>query len=228
MGGIDIWRIDLQKTGNIAQLRALLSAEEQARADQLRFAEHRQRFIVAHAALRQILAARLDLPPAQIRFSKNAAGKPKIDPAGALTFNLSHSHQGAVVALASERRLGIDLEYRVRKISVNSMLRCFSADEREQLAKLDTVALQQAVLTAWVRKEAYVKALGVGILAALEHFSVDIGSDDPVPLRQPLADDTIAWHQRPITVAADYVGALVADGEAGALTYHDWQGEALP
>jgi 4'-phosphopantetheinyl transferase len=228
MGGIDIWRIDLQKTGNSAPLHVLLSAEERARADQFRFAEHRHRFIVVHAALRQILAARLDLPPTQIRFSNTAAGKPEIDPADALTFNLSHSHQGAVVALASKRRLGIDPGYRARKISVKSMLRCFSADEREQLTKLDTTALQQAVLTTWVRKEAYIKALGVGILAALERFSVDIGSNDPVPLRQPLAGDTIAWHQRPIVVAADYVGALVADGEAGPLTYHDWPGEALP
>jgi 4'-phosphopantetheinyl transferase len=228
MGGIEIWRIDLQKAGDVAQLYALLSAEEQARADLFRFAEHRQRFIVAHAALRQILAAQLDLPPAQIRFSHTAAGKPAIDPASALTFNLSHSHQRAVVALASKRQLGVDLEYRARRISVKRMLSCFSPDEREQLAKLDTTALQQAVLTTWVRKEAYVKALGTGILAALEGFSVEIGCDHPVPLRQPLAGDTIAWHQRPISVATDYVGALVADGKAEPLTYHDWQGEALP
>ena len=77
--GVDVWLIEL--TGQAGSLRSSsreLSPDERDRAGHFYFEEHRQRFIVARAAMRQILSRYVGLAPHELAFSYSAKGKPEL------------------------------------------------------------------------------------------------------------------------------------------------------
>ena len=91
----------------------LLSNEERERAARFAFEPDRRRYIVTRALLRQLLAARLGIPPEAVELAAGARGKPALAgqlAASALRFNVSHCQDVAVYAFASGREVGIDVE----------------------------------------------------------------------------------------------------------------------
>ena len=81
--GIHVWRIDLDAGAQkIRKLEKLLSAQEQDRAARFRQTLHRDRFVISHGAVREILGRYLDLPPASIEFRLSREGKPSIEQTG--------------------------------------------------------------------------------------------------------------------------------------------------
>src|SRR5215468_1627086 len=95
-----------------ACLYATLTGDERNRSARLRLEGDRQRFIVAHGMLRELLGRYLGAHPGQIRFVYNAFGKPDLPPdfGPPLKFNLSHSADLALVAIAAHADIGVDLE----------------------------------------------------------------------------------------------------------------------
>ena len=84
----------------------MLSSEERRQAEKFKFEKDRASYALAHAALRQILAGYLERDPSRLEFSKGAQGKPALvltPDQAALTFNLSHSHEAALVAVTRNR-----------------------------------------------------------------------------------------------------------------------------
>ena len=113
---IHLWTIPLEPPPErVAALRLLLTPEETARADRFHFEHHRRRFTVGRGALRELLAAYLDGAPDDLHFVYGEKGKPFLDgPAAAgddLRFNLSNSHELALVAVGVGHELGVDLEH---------------------------------------------------------------------------------------------------------------------
>jgi len=110
-----VWRASLkQDSATVSELSILLSPDERARADRYQRSVDRDRFIVARAVLRKIIALYLPVSAGAVEFIYNKYGKPAIsdDQNGRnLNFNLSHSHELALYGFASARRLGIDIEY---------------------------------------------------------------------------------------------------------------------
>ncbi len=97
-------------------LRSRLSSDELARAARFHFERDRTRFSVARAALREILAHYLGTSPAEIAFVYGDHGKPALAPPyGDLRFNLSHSHDLALCAVARGSEVGVDVE-RIREL----------------------------------------------------------------------------------------------------------------
>lgn len=85
----------------------LLSEDEATRARRLLFAQAQSRFITGRGMLRELLAAYLDIPPREIRFSYNRHGKPSLP---ALCFNLSHTADTVVYAVSRSAKVGVDIE----------------------------------------------------------------------------------------------------------------------
>lgn len=78
---VHIWRIPLLQSHNLIQsFRSVLSQDEVERADRFHFETHTQRFIVARAAMRQILGRYMEIPPSKLEFSYGAKGKPEFSP----------------------------------------------------------------------------------------------------------------------------------------------------
>ncbi len=151
----------------MTELGDSLDDAERDRAARFRFKRDRQRFVIAHGLLRQLLSAALGC--FKVSLQRGIKGKPALAGKFGLHFNMSHSEDWAVFALASERAVGIDLE------SAESLTR--NGCELSALAArvltprefgfwhaIETDPVRTATfLHAWARKEACVKAAGLSV-----------------------------------------------------------------
>lgn len=148
--------------GPVAPAAAVLSADERARAARLRDAVHRERFVLAHAFLRRELAARIGTPPAAIAFDFGPAGKPQVK---GLEFSLSRSGELAALAVSSCQAVGVDIE-QIRPIDVE-LIAAHHFALREALALAASPEPLACFFRLWTRKEAVLKANGLGIVHSL-------------------------------------------------------------
>ena len=192
-GSVHVWRLPLSE--DLAEeFRPSLSPDELARADRLVFARDRVRFVAARGWLRRILAGYVDGGAAELRFSYGISGKPELaresDQSG-VTFNLSHSGNTALVAVAAGFPVGVDLEEMRPDIDVDLVARShFSVRECGDLDSLPATDRRAAFYRCWVRKEAYLKGLGAGVSRGLQNFSVSLRPGQaPAVLEDTLAPD---------------------------------------
>ena len=100
---------------------------------------------------------------ARFASGREADGKPLLVDGG-ISFNLSHSGGLALYAFTSSAAVGLDVERAGRHLDVLAIAsRAFGAAEARRLEELDDDARERAFLRAWVRHEAELKCLGVGI-----------------------------------------------------------------
>jgi 4'-phosphopantetheinyl transferase len=162
-----------QPSSTIEAAALVLSPEEMRRADGFRFSLHRNRFILAHAALRHILGIYSEYPASSIDFIISPHGKPSLanNQRGKIEFNLSHSEDLAVVAVSFGPILGVDVEQVREMPDWPQMASQFfshaeiAAIERAPLAEKSTMFLR-----LWTRKEALLKAIGTGLQDDLSCF----------------------------------------------------------
>ena len=175
-----------------------LSTAERERADQLSRPEVRRRFIAARSGLRRVLASYLSVPPRSLEFFKGPQGKPALP--GGPQFNLSHSDDLALCAVAHGRQVGIDLE-RLRRIPErDDIARQWFREEEREAYHAESASRDSAFLRLWTRREAYLKAIGTG-LAGLETSS---------------AIDPERWEVHELRPFDGYVGALVVERILGS------------
>jgi 4'-phosphopantetheinyl transferase len=160
---------------HLPALLDVLDDDERRRADRFRVDAARERFVAAHAMLRGLLAARTGAPPQRLRFAAGPHGKPALidAPAAAPHFNLAHSGDLAVVALAGDE-LGADVEaLRPFPRAERFAARFFAPSERRWLEARPADQRGHAALELWTFKEAYLKAVGSGIAMTLAGIEID-------------------------------------------------------
>ena len=197
---VQCWSVRLDvPPERLDSLAATLSPDERKRIARLRFERDRHRFIVARGVLRELLGRYLGILPSQVRFAYNAFGKPELSPefGSSLRFNLSHSADLALIGITTDTRIGVDLEYiRPQPEYLEIARSFFSATEVDELNGLPSPLQTEAFLNCWTRKEAYVKARGMGLAI-------------------PATDRAEAWSIYNLQPAPGYVGALAIE-ETGA------------
>src|ERR1035437_9118414 len=172
-GEVHVWRMELDcAAASAAALRTTLSREEEQRAIRYRSLELCERWTVARRALRCILETYARCEPSVLVFRAGPHGKPALAwPVGDISFNLSHTSGLALVAIAGNGRVGIDAETVRSKIEVEDLSRRFFAPaEAAEILALSPDVQPAAFFTCWTRKEAFVKALGGGLLVPLNRF----------------------------------------------------------
>jgi 4'-phosphopantetheinyl transferase len=181
-------------------------------SEELRIAERAgPRWLLARAGLRVLAARHLDEDPAALRFDEH--GKPRLDPPSPLRFNLSHSGALALVALATEREVGVDVEEVTAGRDLAALTRrTLLARERAAVEEADEREL--AFHRHWVAKEAFAKATGRGVVS-LRSFEVALDGPDGPRLVHAGGDTAEAarWSLHELDVATPYVAALVTEGE---------------
>ncbi len=161
-----------------AELLAPLSAEERRRHQGLSQPARARQFLLSRYLLRQLLACRLGLEPAQLVLTEEAHGRPCLHH-GALDFNLSHSGDWLILAVGTTR-LGVDLEQTRRLGDPLALARRYChPHELAQLQALPAAAQAPAFLRLWSLKEALLKAHGGGLQAGLARFALDL--QRPIP-----------------------------------------------
>ena len=205
---IELWRVDLRVEPTSGEL-ALLSADEQARAARFVFPHDRRRFRAAHVALRRLLAARTGRAAQALAFSAGPFGKPSLTgSAPTCAFNLSHSADVALIALAPSIELGVDVEVlRVVDDALDLAARNFSGAESAQLRSTAATERDRAFLRCWTRKEACLKAIGSGLSIAPETFEAGL---DPRPrvVRIATASSVVSVEVHSLDDADGVIGAI--------------------
>ena len=173
----EVWRVDLSRALTDDECRARLSDVDWARAQRFRFSQHRRRYLVAHVALRDLLSVYLGVAARDLSLIDNAYGKPALADAPGLVFNLSHSEDLALIALASHGELGVDVEQCRALPHEDLARRNFSAVESGRLDRLAPGRRHEGFFACWTRKEAYIKAKGMGLSIPLDAFAVEADPD---------------------------------------------------
>ena|SRR5690349_9764024 len=209
---VHLWRVELDVGAESeAELRETLAPDELARADDFASARARRRFVVARGTLRALLADLLGEPARSIGIEEGASGKPRLAGAGhRLRFNLSHSGGLALICVAEDAEVGVDLE-RLRPVpdAVAIARRRFSVEEAAFVEEGERAELDRRFLLCWTRKEALMKAVGTGLDFALGSFSVPLEpAGGFVELGDPHGGEPKRWQLVDIAIDDDHVAAL--------------------
>jgi 4'-phosphopantetheinyl transferase len=161
---IHVWHTVLNDHSRYYKLfQSWLSEEEKTRIAKFK-PLYRQRFILSHGILRDLLSRYSGQPPEKIQFSYTERGKPIFINQGfnkQIEFNLSHSKERIALAFTHDTPIGIDLEYKIQRKYIDKVAyRFFPAHDYEQLKYLNNEEKLTAFFNAWASNEAVVKALG--------------------------------------------------------------------
>jgi 4'-phosphopantetheinyl transferase len=184
---ISIWSVGLEWPESEVQAAVeILSSGEQERAKRFHRVSDRKHFIVARAALRAILTRYLKVDPRQISLDHNIFGKPRLTGHMCypdLRFNLAHSSGLALYVIANSREVGVDLERIEPEFATMGIARSlFAPEEVAALSSLSNEDFLAGFYRCWTRKEAYVKAKGLGLSLPLQSFVVSVAPPNETPL----------------------------------------------
>jgi 4'-phosphopantetheinyl transferase len=201
---------------------SLLSKDEWVRARRFKYAPDAYRYTASRALLRIVLASYLRLDPRDLVFDYSTNGKPFLSRGGQLRFNLSHSHDVALIGVTHGRQIGVDVERIRDDLEVEQIARqFFSKAEQSALATLPAIRRQRAFFDCWTRKEAFVKARGDGLSLPLDQFDVSLRPDEPARLlaTRPDASEAAAWEAAAVAVGPGYAGAVITQTGPVPLSY---------
>jgi len=218
-----VWRAALE---HCRADEALLQESERVRARRFTFADDRRRFVAEHGLQRRLLGAYCGIAPEALRIEPDAMGKPRLE-GGACAFNGSESAGTALFAVARAGEIGIDVEtLRPERADLRLARRYFHPEEVAKLEGLEAAARTRGFFSVWTRKEALVKAAGLGLRIPLASFRVGVLPREPAgPLGYesdwPGSRD---WRLVPLPLDPDCVGALALPAAAPDPLLLEWAG----
>lgn len=163
------WLVPVADADDVADdLMADLAADDVARLHRLHRRADRARFATVRSHLRRLLSARIGCAPRAVPLTTSDTGKPCLaGSAPGWTFNVSHSGLWGAIALAPStacRAVGIDVEQCLPVAPMAIAEAAFSAEEVASLSRIGSGAARtDAFYARWTAREAYAKALGIGI-----------------------------------------------------------------
>lgn len=169
-GALHLWRIRTDAEGiDLAHGLSLLGERQRTRAARMRHQPYRERYVRAHAGLREILSRYLDTPPGSLRFDYGTAGKPALACAAVpLSFNLTTTGDLALVAVCAgigpSEEIGVDCELIRPRRDIEAVAQRMFAPEAVQAIKAAPPSERLArFYRAWTALEADAKADGRGL-----------------------------------------------------------------
>lgn len=206
----------LRESRLVGACRELLSPEELERGRRYHFERDRHRFLVTRTLVRVVLSRYAPVSPRNWTFVTNRFGRPFIsnpETCPGLTFNLSHTDDLIVLAVARNQRIGVDVERLDRlRSSMEIADRFFATAEASSLRRLPSPARQRRFLEYWTLKESYIKARGRGLSIPLDRFSFDLATPTIRFAVDPDQDHRArAWRFAQLQVSDDHVAALCID-----------------
>ena len=210
---IEVWLAEFGVLSeNLTEFERVLSPDERERANRYRQQQDRVRFIVARGILRMILAGYLGLSPSELEFNYSERGKPQLKSnLSGIEFNVSHSEDKGLFAIALNRRVGIDVEY-IRPIEVLQLAkRFFRESEYLFLSGLEGREQVRAFFKFWTAKEACVKATGEG-LAGLETVEISLSKLESAN-RLEIHNVGCDWMLQSLDLGENYCAAIAVEGK---------------
>jgi len=213
--GADLWLLEEAAIDRLlasSPLDELLAPEERARHARLRHPSVRLRFVGARLLSRHALSAYADVPPSAWRFRLGPFGRPLLDPnPWNLAFNLAHADGLVACVITRGRACGVDVERKpARPEALRLAGRWFSADERGYLEATPPEARSDRFLEYWVLKEAYTKALGVGLTRPFNSFAFSCLPADTIAVSDSGAGEAecARWQFELLRIGTEHVLAI--------------------
>lgn len=221
---IHLWQLNLADFDHAEVEETCLSwltEPELQRYRRYQFDKHRKQLLLGRVLLRRVLSHYHDaIAPTDWQFSYNAYGKPALEAAQnvqSLSFNLSHSGARAVIAVARQGDIGVDVEYAVKPRRIEAIAqRYFSPSEAAELLALPAAQQQARFYDLWTLKEAYIKACGMGLAIPLQHFSYGFEGDSRLSIAfdAEREDSEEGWQFWQLDATPDYRLALASKTDA--------------
>lgn len=222
---VHIWRMTLNQSETTRQdLWQVLSADERQKASRFMFASDSHKYIVARAVLRMILGQYLQVSPTTLQFGYTSYGKPYLQNAMStppLHFNVSHSGDVALYGITRNRRIGVDVE-QMRPLADEAQFvkSIFSPVEQQAFGRIRPSEKQDAFFNGWTRKEAFIKAIGLGLSFPLEAFDVSLSPGLPAQLLEVRGTPGHQeWSMNALSVGPAYKAAYVVEGKQHQSSY---------
>lgn len=212
-GEVHIWEARLV-LGDIElkRLEENLPQDERVHADEFRFPAARRQYLISRGRLRELLSRYLGQAACDIRLVTEGEGKPVIEGGRPLEFNLSHSGDLVLYAVAVGIPVGVDVEkLRPMPRALELAKRFLSPEEHDDLAAATPEQVSPQFFSMWVRREAYAKARGTSVWRVLErhyhHTPADVA-----PQMNPSDQMTSGYSVRLLPDLDGYAGAVAALG----------------
>ncbi|QDE39376.1 4'-phosphopantetheinyl transferase superfamily protein [Luteibacter pinisoli] len=194
-----------------AEAAALLDTRERTRAARFQFPSDRTTYTVAHAAWRVAIGVCLGIPAEDVPLAFTPEGQPRLHGV-ALSTSLSHSrshiHSMVAIAVCTGETIGVDIETVPLKVNLLELMPVFcTPQEITTINGFPWYRREHELLRLWTRKEALLKAFGVGLLTD--------PAKTPAPAHEMLwppegCDHQPACHVRNIETGEMWLGALAA------------------
>jgi 4'-phosphopantetheinyl transferase len=223
---VHVWHVQLEAwEQTIGSLFDLLNAEEQERASRFKFPAPRNQFVISRALLRQALGRYLHRDALDILFVTTGNGKPELSGNAELQFNLSHTAGVTAIAIARNRRVGIDVE-RIKENTEALELadRFFSPQEVQWLRSQPVAEHIPSFFGCWTAKEAYIKAHAQGLSMPLSGFSVlpRPGSANLQLEVNGNPDEASRWSMLRLDLGPGLRAALAVEGKGSRVRLGQW------
>ncbi|WP_405018453.1 4'-phosphopantetheinyl transferase superfamily protein [Kitasatospora sp. NBC_00070] len=223
-GRARVWRVEVTALSAAAatEARWVLDREETRRAATFVRAADRELYLVAHVALRVVLAQALGRPAHRVEYGRadcpgcgGPHGRPVAVAERAPEFSLSHTDGLALIALA-DRPVGVDVERRAVFTGSDGpdIAAQLHPAERAALARLPEPRWADALLACWVRKEAHLKGTGIGLADGLAGHHVGFGPESG-SWAGPTPAGPAGWGLAGVPVPAGYGAAVALRSTAG-------------
>ena len=172
---VHLWLADLPRLKNkISCYEQLLSVEEWRRATKFIQKSDQEKFILSKSVTRIILSRYLNCAPEKVNFKLGEHEKPYIL-GGLLQFNISHSGDYFLLGVTLTNPIGVDIEFEKNNLDFLSLAkRFFSTSEYDAISTVLADEQKSAFYRCWTRKEAFVKATGLGLSFGLSDFEVAV------------------------------------------------------
>lgn len=201
-GTVDVWRIPLDVPEWLRE-RVTACLDEAERLTLARMRVGAERWAVARAARREILARCIGAQAAALRMGTDGDGKPRLVGTTGIHFNTSARDGMALLAIACDRAVGVDLEKEDIPGELAEVARQFLLPrERAEIEAAPPGQRSHRFALAWTRYEAVRKLRGLGV-------------DAPMP------DGDRAPTIREVVVPAGFVASVTADGDDWTLRVRD-------
>lgn len=211
-----VWSASLDLNGStVHRLEGVLSPDERERAERFSIAIPRRRYVAARGILRTILSRYVGADPAGIILGYGDHGKPFIpapwNPSG-IQFNVSHAADLALIAVTKGRGVGIDVEAITSRAYREAIVRrFFSPREQDVLRSLPGTERDAQFIVFWTRKEACIKASGLGLSLPLASFDVSSNARGPRAIVSG-GEASRIWTVDDIGIPRGYAAACAVDG----------------
>jgi 4'-phosphopantetheinyl transferase len=198
---------------------SLLSEDERVRASRFHFEKDQKQFVQSRALLRLVLAKHLGCDVKTIEFKYGEKGKPslKTNSSDGLHFNVSHSGEIVCIAVCYDHQVGIDVELINAEIDTESIASTYFTEDEVRL--LESASMENRVklfFRLWVRKEAFIKAVGMGFSFPIDQLTVGDSDGVKITLNGTSSEiiDPEEWISKDFEVDDGYVATVFVNGDA--------------